>query len=239
MTRTMRGSGSHIEFFATLVVLAASGASGAILLAVAEGGYATLYQLGLEALLPGIGVIVLIAILAWLLRWKWLIDGIASGFWIGLTSTVGLEIVRIIGFRVFNSMPGDLPTLMGMLLTNRIMQGPDTLSTFLGYADHFWNGVTFAIPFVLIFGKRPLWVAGSYGLLLGIGFLASPVPNAMGVGYFGVQAGPAFATTVLLAHLAFGVLIGWFSKCSACVGKSLFEHFGGHTSTIPSQSRSL
>lgn len=28
---------------------------------------------------------------------------------------------------------------MGVLLTGRIRQRPDTLSTILGYADHFWR----------------------------------------------------------------------------------------------------
>lgn len=65
---------------------------------------------------------------------------------------------------------------------------------------------------LLLFGRRSLWVAIGYGLLLGIGFLASPVPVATGIGEVGVESGPAFAITVLLAHLLFGIILGWLSR---------------------------
>ena len=224
MRRSVLRSGSPIEFVAILIVLAASGASGAILFAIAEGGYSTLSQLAGDVMLPSIGGMAFIVMVAIALHWTWLLRGIAFGFWIGLVSTVGLEVVRIIGFRLFHTMPGDLPTLMGMLLTNRFMQGPDGLSTFLGYAYHFWNGAAFAIPYVLIFGKRPLWIPMAYGVVLGVGFLASPVPNAMGVGYFGVQTGPQFAITVLLAHLLFGTILGSITMRMKCL-PSIVDHF--------------
>ena len=43
-----------------------------------------------------------------------------------------------------------------------------------------------------------------YGILVGVGFLASPVVQSLGVGLFGVDFGWRFAATVLTAHAAFG-----------------------------------
>ncbi len=204
-----RGAPSALELIAALVVLALAGASGALLFAVAEAGYSTFQQLGQAILLPAAAVLVLTGALAWARRWTYLRSGLITGAWMGAVATVGLEIVRIVGFRVFHSMPGSLPMLMGVLLTGRIMQGPDLVSNLAGWADHFWNGAMFGVVYVLILGRRPLWVGIVYGLVLGTGFLLSPVPAALGVGLFGSQFGPGFAITVYLAHGLFGGILGW------------------------------
>lgn len=217
--------GTVSEFIFTLIALVALGVSGAILLPIAEAGYSSLQQLAIYFLIPGLVVLIVIYFVAWILQWHWLRQGLVSGLWIGAISTIGLEVIRMIGFHFFQSMPGDLPTLMGVLLTGRIMQGPDHLSTFLGYADHFWNGAAFGIIYVLVFGKQKIWITAIYGLSLGTGFLISPVVTALGVGPFGIHFGIKFAVTVYLAHLSFGVLIGWLSKRSAWVGNSVFRHF--------------
>ncbi len=41
----------------------------------------------------------------------------------GLLATFGLEAFRATSFHVFEGMPGDLPRLMGVLLTDRFMLG--------------------------------------------------------------------------------------------------------------------
>jgi hypothetical protein len=72
---------------------------------------------------------------------------------------------------------------------------------------------------VLVLGGFPQrgrhWHGGllgaGYGVLLGTGFLASPVPRAMGVGHIGTQFGARFAVTVYLAHIGFGALMGWLT----------------------------
>jgi hypothetical protein len=48
------------------------------------------------------------------------------------------------------------------------------------------------------------WWVVPYGILLGVGFMMSPVVQGLGVGRFGVDFGWHFAATVLTAHLAFG-----------------------------------
>jgi hypothetical protein len=47
----------------------------------------------------------------------------------------------------------------------------------------------------------------SYGILIGLGFLASPVVKSLGVGPFGVDFGWPFAAIVLTAHAAFGAAL--------------------------------
>lgn len=103
-----------------------------------------------------------------------------------------------------------------MLLTNRMMQGPDLASNLAGWGDHAWNGAMFAVPYVLAVGGFPRrgrhWhgaaMGAVYGALLGTGFLLSPVPRALGVGVFGSDFGARFAVTVYLAHVGFGAAVG-------------------------------
>ena len=68
-----------------------------------------------------------------------------------------------------------------------------------------------AVPgviFAVLVARRSRWWAIPYAFAIGIGFLASPVVQALGVGLFGKDFGWHFAATVLLAHLAFGVALG-------------------------------
>ena len=63
------------------------------------------------------------------------------------------------------------------------------------------------IIFALFKGRLSKWWAVAYGLAVGIGFLVSPVVQALGVGLFGTHFGWHFAATVLTAHAAFGVAL--------------------------------
>lgn len=213
------------ELIATLVALAAASVSGALVFAVAEDGYWTFKWLAARVIAPGIVALVILAAIAWFLRWRWLGHGIVAGAWIGAVSTIGLEVVRLIGFHAFHSMPGDLPKLMGVLMTQRFMLGPDTLSNVLGYVDHYWNGAAFGIIYVLLVGKRAWWAGLIYGAVIGTLFLDSPVVRAIGAGHFGSEVGPKFVVTVYLAHLAFGGLLGWLTSRSSWVGPSLPSRF--------------
>lgn len=205
------------ELAATLVVMAASGAAGAVLFAIVEDGYFTLPALIGQVAVPAAAVIVVLTVAAVAARLPRLWKGVLLGAWAGLLGTVMLEIVREIGFRGFHSMPGDLPQLMGVLLTNQIMEGPSLATDLAGWGDHFWNGAMFAIPYVLVLGGFPRrgrhWhgalVGAAYGLLLGTGFLVSPVPKAVGAGFFGSAMVPGFALTVYLAHAGYGAIVGW------------------------------
>jgi hypothetical protein len=67
--------------------------------------------------------------------------------------------------------------------------------------------VTFVLIYLLLFGRRQPWLAFPYALLVGTGFLVSPVPKALGAGVFGAALGAKFALTVYLAHILFGTAL--------------------------------
>ena len=206
------------EIVATGLALIAATGSGALLFSESSKGKDTFPEL---LRFPGVpAFVLLVGVLAAALRFDWrrLRTGVLFGAVAGLAGTVGLEIVRHIGFRVFEAMPGDLPRLMGVKATDRIMSGPNRWSDVVGYADHFWNGAAFGITFALLVVGLPAtrrWnqaiVASAtlYGLVLGIGFALGPVPKSLGVGGpFATVTVAEFRATVYLAHLLFGLVLG-------------------------------
>jgi hypothetical protein len=172
----------------------------------AQAGLARMSTLGLALLLPSVvllaGVLGLACARGHAELFRRAVAGAAAGF----VATTGLEVVRIASFRL-GGMPGDLPRLMGVLLTDRFMYGPSVLSDVLGWAYHFWNGAMFGLVFAVLLGRRPVaWHVG-YGLLVGAGFLASPAVTAMGIGAFGTRM-PTMPLTVLVAHIVYGWGLG-------------------------------
>lgn len=202
---------SPLELATTLAVLATASVSLQIF-PVAAAGYSTMEMLALYFLLPAIGLLALCILLGMLAGWRRLYQDTLGGMWIGALATIGLEVVRIIGFRVFDAMPGSLPMLAGVLLTNQFMQGPTLLSDAVGWAYHFWNGACFGIIYLLVLGRRSWWIGVIYGLVIAVVFMSSPVVVMTGAGYFGSGVGPGFAATVLAAHCVFGGTMGWLAS---------------------------
>lgn len=177
---------------------------------ISQTGTQPLSSLANDYLLPSLVLIFLITVLNYFLKFKKLNQQIYNGMLAGLVATIGLEIVREIGFRL-GGMPGDLPKLMGVLLLDRFAEGPGVWSNIAGWAYHFWNGACFGIIFSLLFGGPKIWAGIAYGFFIGIGFMMSPVTRTLGIGAFGFQFkdGYQFITTVTLAHIAFGSILGW------------------------------
>jgi hypothetical protein len=189
----------------SLVALAAVGVAPNIFPA-AQAGLAKMSVLAAYLLIPSIVVLGAVLAIALFRGHPRLTNRVLVGLAAGVVSTIGLEVVRTVSFRL-GGMPGDLPRLMGVLLTDRFMLGPSLASDALGYAYHFWNGACFGIIFTVVLGRsRMLWAVG-YGMVIGLGFLASPAVKAMGVGFMGVDM-PAMAVTVVVAHLAYGLILG-------------------------------
>ncbi len=207
----------------SLFALLAAGVAPNIFVA-AEAGYAGMNDLAVEFLLPSIVLLAVVIVISWFVRERKLTRQIRSGIFAGLIGTIGLEIIREIGYHL-GGMPGDLPELMGVLLLNRFAQGPNVLSDIAGWSYHFWNGAMFAVIYSIIIGKGKIWGGTLYGILVGIGFMASPVVIALGVGPFGVDFGWGFAVTVMLAHITFGTILGWFVFRKNESGSSIFYEF--------------
>ena len=173
---------------------------------VAQAGLAKMSALGAAVLLPSLVLLAVAVVGARFRGHHALVRRVLIGAAAGIVATVGLEIVRITSFRL-GGMPGDLPRLMGVLLTDRFMFGPSTLSDVLGWAYHFWNGAVFGLIFAVLLGPRRVsWYVG-YGILIGVGFLASPVVTSMGIGSFGLGM-PAMPATVVLSHVVYGWALG-------------------------------
>jgi hypothetical protein len=176
---------------------------------IAESGRSSMDVLARLALLPAAAV-VLIAV-GVLYRFD---DSLARASSVGLAAgavaTVALEAIRLPGFWL-GFMPGNLPRLMGVLLLNQFATGPSPKSDVAGWAYHFWNGASFGLIYVLVFGTCRRWVGTVFGILLGFGFMFSPVVSALGVGFMGLEFSKGFPVTVTFAHAAFGLALGWLA----------------------------
>ncbi len=190
-------------FAATILALAAIAPN---IFPAAQAGYASMSVLALNLLLPALAVLAGVVVLAAHRGHRILVRRTLVGAAAGVVATIGLEIVRIVSFRL-GGMPGDMPRLMGVLLTNRFMVGPSHLSDVLGWAYHFANGGMFGLIFAVLLGRRRLRWSVAYGVMIGIGFLASPVATSLGVGAFGLQM-PTMPVTVILAHIVYGTALG-------------------------------
>jgi Family of unknown function (DUF6789) len=176
----------------------------------AMAGYGTLKLLAEQWLIPSIVGLAVIALLA-RKRSPLIARSIAWGALAGGVATIALEAVRIAGFHL-GYMPGSLPKLMGVLLLDRFALGPSTASNIAGWAYHFWNGAAFGIIFVLLVGTKRVRAGLLYGLVIGLGFMVSPVVQSLGVGYFGLDFSIGFPVVVTLAHAAFGLALGWLAR---------------------------
>lgn len=144
----------------------------------AQLGYASLHNLALYAIAPALVALLAIAAWNWFKGSRMVAEVIVSGTLAGAMATLALEMIRYSGFRL-GFMPGNRPELMGVLLLDRFAEGPSTASTLAGFAYHAWNGASFGMIFAALarigfVRQTPVW-ASAFGILIGIGFLVSPV----------------------------------------------------------------
>jgi hypothetical protein len=190
--------------FLSIVMLSAG--VGPLLFPAAMAGHGSLAQMATHFLLPSVVVFVVAVVAGY--RWTPALARLSVlGGLAGIVATAPLEVVRLTGFH-FNFMPGNLPRLMGVLLLDRFALGPSVASDLAGWTYHFWNGACFAILYVAVFGTARRWLAVVYGVVIGIGFMVSPVVTSLGIGRFGLQYSVGFPITVTLAHMAYGATLG-------------------------------
>jgi len=197
----------RIELFLVLAAMSAAAIS-PNLFVVAQAGYAKLSILALTFLIPSLIAVALVLGIAMFLRLNGLRRQILTGILGGFLATAALEVIRETGYHL-GGMPGDMPKLLGVLLLDRFALGPSWLSNLAGWGYHFWNGAAFGIIYSLTFSRTRWWAGLIYALVIALIFMSSPAVVAMGVGRFGVEFGPGFATTVLVAHMAYGAVLGW------------------------------
>ena len=193
----------------TILILLGAASISPLIFPLAESGRSSMDALAKLALLPSIAVIGVF--LGFLYRRNDPLARLAViGLAAGAVATAALEAIRLPGFWL-GFMPGNLPRLMGVLLLDQFATGPTLRSDIAGWAYHFWNGASFGLIYVLVFGTCRRWIGAIYGVLLGVGFMLSPVVAALGVGFLGLEFSKGFPVTVTLAHAAFGGVLGWLS----------------------------
>ncbi|HMA18635.1 MAG TPA: hypothetical protein VKS03_09365 [Thermoanaerobaculia bacterium] len=220
---------SRIEEVALGLLALGAAAVSPIIFPAAQAGLARMSVLAVRLLVPSIVLLVAVAVAAVLRGHRRVARRMIAGAACGAAATLGLEAIRLPSF-LLGGMPGDLPRLMGVLLADRFMLGPSTLSDVLGYAYHFWNGASFGLIFAVLFGRASWRWTSIYGLAIGLGFLAGPAVRAMGVGFLGLQM-PTMTATVVVAHLGYGLLLG------LCLRRSILE--AGGLQVRRKQSREL
>ncbi|MDE2343691.1 MAG: hypothetical protein KGL63_09940 [Betaproteobacteria bacterium] len=215
------------EALASAVALIAASVS-PLAFTYAATGATTMSVLAPRLILPAFLVWIALVLLAPWMGWRRLASAGRLALVGGVLGVIVMEVVRIIGFRVFHGMPGSLPMLIGVLITNRFMEGPDWLSNLLGWGDHFWNGIGFVFIYYAVFGRQRWWVGMVYALAIATVFMLSPVMNLLGVGVFGHEFAPVkFPMTVYLAHLVYGVVLGWVGQRAASTPNNLLSDLFG------------
>ena len=193
----------------TIVLLLEAASVSPLIVPLAQSGRSTMDVLAKFALLPAAGLLLATLVLLYGID-ESLARVSVVGLAAGAIATLALEAIRLPGF-LLGFMPGNLPRLMGVLLLNRFALGPSLKSDIAGWAYHFWNGASFGLIYVLVFGTCRRWIGTAFSILLGFGFMFSPVVSALGVGFMGLEFSKGFPITVTLAHAAFGAALGWLT----------------------------
>ncbi len=214
------------ELGLTIIVIVLSGVSASLLIfgPLDIIPYATFRDV---AIIPSVIAIFAIGILA---RSKLprLSNRIFVGMAAGGLATFLLESIRIPGYMLTKWMPMDsMISLPGLFLTEKItslsevkqviMQSGVAMNLYHAPMDafvagalwHFWNGATFGIIYSLVIGKGKWWYGMIWAFIIEIGMMLAPYLIVM-KGPFGIEHmdGYNLFTITLLAHLAFGALLG-------------------------------
>ncbi|MGC9271890.1 hypothetical protein [Acidiphilium sp.] len=197
-----------------LAMMAASVSPNAFVLSAT--GFMTLHKLGEIAILPAVVIWLGLFAFSSIAGWREISSTFKLAIIGGVLGTIAMEIVRITGFRLFDAMPGSIPMLLGVQLTDRAMQGPDLVSDTIGYMDHFTNGISFVFLYIALFGRQRWFVGVLYGIGIATVFMVSPVMSITGAGLFGQAFAPIkFPVTVYLAHIAYGATFGFILQQAA------------------------
>lgn len=209
---------------ALALAMAASGIS-PLAFVVSSAGVTSLHYLAEVAILPAVIVWLLAFAVSGMAGWSELAGAFRIAAVAGILGTIALEVIRIIGFREFGALPGSMPELLGVQITNTFMQGPSFYSDLVGWGDHILvNGTGFAFIYIAFFGRQRWFVGVLYALVIGTIFQISPSTTATGAGMFGQNFAPiGFPLTVYLAHIAFGSTLGLITaRARGTPDRSLF-----------------
>jgi hypothetical protein len=169
---------------------------------------------------PAMICLAIVAGADWSRRGRQLARAVWVGAAAGLIAAVAYDIFRIpFVWAAAENSGGVIPALplfkvfprFGAMILGQPLEQPgySVAAHALGWAYHFSNGVAFGIMYVALVGdpaKRSwIWaVVMAAGLELGM--LLTPYPQV-----FGIHVTATFITVTLLAHLIFGIVLGFSS----------------------------
>jgi hypothetical protein len=177
-------------------------------------GFMGMVPLPLYAIFPIVPLLLVLAVMT-IMSFKRDLDffnKMISTLWIGFLGTVALDVFRLISVKI-GWLPMDVPMalgakILGMDPMNMDMNQMSMAPWLVGNLYHYLIGISFTLTYILLFGKGSTKLGILYGVFIWIGMMVLP-PMPMMVGFFGLKTGGlglAFGT--LVAHIAFGWVVG-------------------------------
>jgi hypothetical protein len=199
---------SWAELVLTLIALAATAVGPNVLVIATTPGMPSMAELARPVLIPSVTIIWVVLATAIALKRGRLVNRLWTGIWAGAATTAVLDAIRLTGFHL-GWMPGNMPRMFGVMLLDRMAEGPTTYSDIIGSLYHYWVGACFGLTYCLLAGRARWWVGLIWGLLIELGMMTTPpMVVAMDTGYFGLKFGFGLLGTSLVAHIAFGAALG-------------------------------
>lgn len=149
-----------------------------------------------------------------------LYNRIWAGFIAGAVATFALDTFRELGV-IHGWLPMDTVQLFGKMIMGP--QSAELAWTSVGMIYHFLNGASFGVFYAIIWGKAHWMWAVFWALLVELGMMTLP-PMAPTVGPFGNNTGgPELFLITLIAHIAYGVLLGLMVRHWVKTKGSIFQ----------------
>lgn len=164
------------------------------------------------ALLPSIGLLLVVWVLAVRLRLERLSNRIWTGIWVGWACTAALDVFRLTSFSL-GLLPGNMPRMFGVLILDQMALGPTLLSDVVGGLYHYWVSACFGLTYTLLVGRTRWWGGLIWALIIEVGMMITPpMVIAMDTGYFGLKLGKGLLNGVFLGslvpHISYGIALG-------------------------------
>lgn len=198
-------------------------------------GWASMRSFTLLVFLPSLAALALLVLADWVWGNRRLVQAVFTGTVAGLLAAVSYDIFRLpfvfakpLGLQQLLpplNLYKVFPQFGAMILAQPLQQTHYSVPTQLvGWAYHFSNGLTFGIMYMALVGNPKLrhwpW-AVLFAVGLEVGMLFTPYPA-----FFQIPLTASFVVVTLLAHLLFGIVIGFSAP-------GLFRFFTSRYSSLP------
>ncbi len=154
---------------------------------------------------PALFLLFTLAAIARKIKARAFLNGLTVGLWAGVAATLVYDGVRTVVERshIFG-YSGFVPIYMfGSWITGQPVNS--LAAGIAGWTYHYWNGLSFAVMYVLIFGNRHWLIGVGYGIVMELCML----------GIYPIFLHPkdkfGFVALSMIGHLAYGAVLGKLS----------------------------